>query len=230
MPSYDAIVIGTGQAGKPLAKSLAERGRKTAIVERAERVGGSCIVDGCTPTKTMVASGRVAYLARRGGEYGVATGAVEIDLAKVRERKRAIVETFSGGSRRGLEEQENLDLIFGEASFASPREVRVATPGGGELRLTSPLVFINTGTRAKVPDVPGLAEISYRTHATLMELDRVPERLVVVGGGYVGLEFAQMFRRFGSKVTVVHRGPRLLSREDDDVASEIEKILREDGL
>ena len=230
MPSYDAIVIGTGQAGRPLAKKLAQSGRKTAIVERAERVGGSCVVDGCTPTKTMVASARVAYLARRASEYGVATGDVEVDFARVRERKRDIVDKFSEGSRRGLEEQENLDLIFGEARFASPREVRVAARDEGELCLTSPLVFINTGTRAKIPDVPGLFEIPYRTHATLMELDRVPESLVVVGGGYVGLEFAQMFRRFGSKVTVVHRGPQLLSREDQDVASEVEKILREDGL
>jgi pyruvate/2-oxoglutarate dehydrogenase complex dihydrolipoamide dehydrogenase (E3) component len=230
MPSYDAIVIGTGQAGKPLATSLAESGRKTAIVERAERVGGSCIVDGCTPTKTMVASGRVAYLARRASDYGVATGDVEVDLAKVRERKRAIVDKFSGGARRGLEEQENLDLIFGEARFASPREVRVSTRDGQELRLTSPLVFVNTGTRAKTTDVPGLAEIPYLTHATVMELDRVPESLLVIGGGYVGLEFAQMFRRFGSQVTVVQRGPRLLPREDEDVASEIAKILGEDGV
>ena len=230
MPSYGAIVIGTGQAGKPLAKRLAESGRKTAIVERAERVGGSCIVDGCTPTKTMVASGRVAYLARRASDYGVATGEVAVDLEKVRERKRAMVEDFSGGARRGLEEQESLDLIFGEASFTSTREVRVATREGGELHLSSPLVFINTGTRAKIPGVPGLAEVPYLTHATMMELDRVPESLVVVGGGYVGLEFAQMFRRFGSRVTVVQRSPRLLPREDEDVSSEIAKILVEDGV
>jgi pyruvate/2-oxoglutarate dehydrogenase complex dihydrolipoamide dehydrogenase (E3) component len=230
MSSYDAIVIGTGQAGKPLAKRLAESGRKTAIVERAERVGGSCIVDGCTPTKTMVASGRVAYLARRASDYGVATGEVAVDLEKVRERKRAMVEDFSGGARRGLEEQENLDLIFGEASFASTREVRVAARDRGELRLIAPLVFINTGTRAKIPAVPGLDEVPYLTHTTIMELDRVPESLVVVGGGYVGLEFAQMFRRFGSRVTVAQRSPRLLPREDEDVSSEIAKILVEDGV
>ncbi len=230
MSSYDAVVIGTGQAGKPLAMSLAESGRKTAIVERAERVGGSCIVEGCTPTKTMVASARVAHLARRASDYGVKTGAVEVDLAKVRERKRDIVDKFSGGAKRGLEKQENLDLIFGEASFVSPREVRVATRDGGELRLTSPLVFINTGTRAKVPDVPGLAEIPYVTNATVMELERVPESLVVLGGGYIGLEFGQMFRRFGSQVTIVQRGPRLLPREDEDIASEIAKIFGQDGI
>jgi pyruvate/2-oxoglutarate dehydrogenase complex dihydrolipoamide dehydrogenase (E3) component len=148
MSSYDAIVIGTGQAGKPLAKRLAESGRKTAIVERAERVGGSCIVDGCTPTKTMVASGRVAYLARRASDYGVATGEVAVDLEKVRERKRAMVEDFSGGARRGLEEQENLDLIFGEArcvsrleteeSFASARLWSSSIPAPGRRFPPSP--------------------------------------------------------------------------------------------
>lgn len=228
--SYDAVIIGTGQAGKPLAKSLAQSGRKTAIVERAERVGGSCIVYGCTPTKTMVASARVAHLARRGRDFGVVTGDVSVDLVKVRERKRAIVEQFSGSSRKGLEQEENLDLVFGEARFASAREIRVATLEGNELLFKTPLTFINTGTRPRIPAVEGLDEIPFLTNATIMELDRIPRHLVVLGGGYIGLEFAQMFRRFGANVTVVQRHDQILPHEDEDVASALTKILGEDGI
>ncbi len=228
--SYDAIVIGTGQAGKPLAHTLAVAGRKTAIIEREERVGGSCIVHGCTPTKTMVASGRVAYLARRARDYGVATGRVSVDLAKVRERKRDIVDKFSGSARRGLEKEENVDLIFGEASFLTPHEVRVETRNGEELRLSAPLTFINTGTRSRIPDVEGIADVPFLTNATIMELERTPEHLLVLGGGYIGLEFAHMFRRFGARVTILHSHSQLLPREDEDVASEMARILRDDGI
>jgi pyruvate/2-oxoglutarate dehydrogenase complex dihydrolipoamide dehydrogenase (E3) component len=226
---YDAIVIGTGQAGKPLASSLAGAGWKTAVIEKEERVGGSCIVTGCTPTKTMVASARVAYLASRARDYGVATGPISIDLARVRERKRAMVDKFSGAARRGLEREANADLIFGEARFASSHEVRV-TSRDGEALLEAPRVFINTGTRPAIPDVPGLPEAGFLTNATIMELDRVPEHLVVIGGGYIGLEFGQMFRRFGARVTIVQRGAQLLPREDEDIASSMTEILRGEGI
>jgi pyruvate/2-oxoglutarate dehydrogenase complex dihydrolipoamide dehydrogenase (E3) component len=226
---YDAIVIGSGQAGGPLASALARAGRRTAIIERAE-VGGTCINVGCTPTKTMVASARVAHLARRGADYGVQTGAITIDLAKVRQRKREIVTSFRSGSQHRLEETPGLDLIFGEARFTAPREVAIALRTGGERRLSADVIFINTGDRPSVPDLPGLETVPSLDSTSIMELDAVPEHLLILGGGYIGLEFGQMFRRFGSQVTVVQRGGHLLSREDEDVADAVAAILREDGL
>ena len=224
--SYDAIVVGTGQAAKPLAKSLAKSGMRTAIVERDDKVGGSCIVYGCTPTKTMVASARVAHLVNRAGDYGVRTGAVSVDLAKVRERKRAIVDLFSGGSQKGLERQKNVDLIFGEASFVGPHTMRV----GDDLELEASKIFLNTGTRPAIPQVQGLSDIPFLTSGSLMELADVPEHLLILGGGYIGVEFSQMFRRFGARVTIIQRGERLLPREDVDVSAAILEILRADGV
>ena len=226
---YDAIVIGTGQGGKPLASALAEAGWSVAVVER-EHVGGSCVNVGCTPTKTMVASARVAYLAKRAADYGVNAGPVSVDQKVVRERKRSIVESFSGGSRRGLEALESLDLIMGEASFAGPQEVTVQLQEGGTRELVSEKVFINTGARPAIPEIPGLDTVPYLDSTSIMELDAVPEHLLILGGGYVGLEFGQMFRRFGSRVTIVQRSRQLLRREDPDVAEEIAKLLSEDGI
>ena len=227
--SFDAIVIGSGQGGNPLARDLAGAGLKTAIVER-EHVGGTCLNVGCTPTKTMVASARVAYLARRGPDYGVHTGDVRIDLAKVRERKRAIVADWTGATRRGLTTTEHLDLVMGEATFTGPKTLEVRLLDGGTCSLAAERIFINTGTRPAQPPIPGLADVPYLTSTSMMELDRVPERLLVLGGGYVGLEFGQMFRRFGSHVTIVQRGGQLLAREDPDVADAVAQILREDGI
>ncbi len=227
---YDAIVIGTGQGGKPLTRALAQAGWKTAIIER-EHVGGSCVNVGCTPTKTMVASARVAYLARRAADYGVNTGPISVDQAVVRKRKRDIVESFSSGNRRGLERLENAELIMGEASFTGPREVKVELQEGGTRHLTADkLVIINSGARPAAPAIPGLDAVPYLDSTSIMELDSVPDHLMVIGGGYIGLEFGQMFRRFGSKVTIVERGPQLLSREDPDVAEAVAEILREDGI
>ncbi len=223
---YDAIVIGTGQGGKPLAQAFARAGRPVAIIER-EHVGGSCVNVGCTPTKTMVASARVAYLARRAAEFGVRTGPVSVDQTVVRKRKRDIVESFSGGNRRGLESTDGLDLVMGEASFTGPNELEVR---GETRRLTADTIFINTGLRPEVPDIPGLDMVDYLDSTSVMELGEVPEHLIVLGGGYIGLEFGQMFRRFGAEVTVVQRGPRLMPREDEDVSEEIGAILREEGL
>jgi pyruvate/2-oxoglutarate dehydrogenase complex dihydrolipoamide dehydrogenase (E3) component len=226
---YDAIVIGAGQAGVPLARALAGAGRKTALLEQAQ-VGGTCINVGCSPTKTMVASARVAYLARRGADYGVRTGKVEVDLLRVRQRKRDIVLTFRSGTQRGLESTSGLDLLLGHARFLDPHRLEVHGADGAIRRLTADLVFINSGARPAVPALPGLREVPFLNSTSVMELEAVPDHLLVLGGGYVGLEFGQMFRRFGSRVTVIHRGPTLLGREDPDVAEEVAKILREDGL
>jgi pyruvate/2-oxoglutarate dehydrogenase complex dihydrolipoamide dehydrogenase (E3) component len=221
---YDAIVIGAGQAGGPLAGALARAGRRTALIER-EHVGGTCVNEGCTPTKTMVASGRVAYLAHRGAEYGLQTGEVRIDLARVRERKRVIVKNFREGSEGRLRATPGLDLVCGEARFVGPRALVV-----DGRNLTAGQVFINVGCRPAAPDIEGIERVGPLDSTSVMELDHVPEHLLVVGGGYIGLEFAQMFRRFGSRVTIVQRGKQLLPLEDDDIAGEVLKILSEDGI
>jgi pyruvate/2-oxoglutarate dehydrogenase complex dihydrolipoamide dehydrogenase (E3) component len=226
---YDAIIIGSGQAGTPLSTALAGAGMRTALIERSH-VGGTCINEGCTPTKTMVASGRVAYLARRAADYGVNVGPISIDLKKVRQRKRDIVDTFRNGSQKGIEKAKNLDLIFGAASFSGLKSVTVQLKDGGERSLSADKIFINAGTRASTPKLDGLNHVPSLDNISIMELDAVPDHLLILGGGYIGLEFGQMFRRFGSGVTIVHNGSQLLTREDGDVAEEVRKILREDGI
>src|SRR5215208_2372062 len=226
---YDDIVIGAGQAGVPLATTLAKAGRKTALVER-EHVGGTCINEGCTPTKTMVASAKVAYFDRRSEEYGVSNGQVAVDMIRVRQRKREIVDSFRSGGERRLHDA-GVELIMGEARFSGPKDLEVRLNDGGEtIRLTADNIFINTGARPANPPVEGLDSVPTLNSTTIMELDEVPERLLILGGGYVGMEFAQMYRRFGSEVTVVQRGPQLLSREDADVAEAVAEVLREDGV
>jgi pyruvate/2-oxoglutarate dehydrogenase complex dihydrolipoamide dehydrogenase (E3) component len=227
---YDAIVIGAGQGGGPLARTLAGAGRRTALLER-DQVGGTCVNVGCTPTKTMLASARVAYLARRGADYGVRTGTVEVDLPRVVERKRDLVLNFRKGGRSRLETTPGLELLHpAHGRFLGPRQLEVQRADGSRRTLSADLVFINVGDRPAVPDLPGLGAIPYLDSSSIMELTQVPEHLLVLGGGYVGLEFGQMFRRFGSRVTVIHRQPALLSREDPDVAEEVAKILRGEGL
>jgi pyruvate/2-oxoglutarate dehydrogenase complex dihydrolipoamide dehydrogenase (E3) component len=226
---FDAIVIGAGQAGGPLSTALARAGHKTVLIER-EHVGGTCINEGCTPTKTMVASGRVAYLARRAADYGVHIGEVTVDMAKVRQRKRDIVDSFRNGSQRRIESTEGVDLLFGTASFAGPKTLEVRLNEGEPRRISADLIFLNAGARPSMPRMQGIEEIPYLNSTTIMELDAVPEHLLVIGGGYIGLEFGQLFRRLGSRVTIVQRGPKLLAREDADVADEVAKILREDGI
>ena len=225
---YDAVVIGAGQAGVPLAKALAKAGRRTALIE-STHVGGTCVNEGCTPTKTMVASARVAYLARRGADYGVHTGPVTVDLARVRQRKQAIVDEFRGGNEQGIAETKGLDLLRGTGRFSGPHSLAVQG-ADGEQRLTADWIFLNTGARPTPPDVPGLDGLPVLDSTSIMELDAVPEHLLVLGGSYIALEFAQMFRRFGSRVTVIQRSARLLVREDPDVADAVADILREDGL
>jgi len=226
----DAIIIGTGQGGRPLAGALAEAGWKAAIIEKAERVGGTCVVTGCTPTKTMVASARVAHLTRRAADYGVRTGPIQVDMAAVRKRKRDIVESWSSGSRKGMERHETLELVMGHARFSGPGEVTVETHGGGTRVLTAGHIFINVGTRPGMPPVPGLESVGALNNESVMELGEVPDHLIVIGGGFVGLEFGQMFRRFGSRVTVLESQPHCLPREDEDVADAIRQVLGEDGI
>ncbi len=227
--SYDAIIIGAGQAGGPLSTALAQAGWKTAIVERIH-VGGTCINEGCTPTKTMVASARVAHLVWRAADYGVHTGPVSVDMSVVRKRKRDIVKSFRAGSERRIAGTQGVDLLLGEAHFTGPKQIEVRLQGGETRHIAADTIFINAGDRPAIPRVSGIERVLTLNSTSIMELDQVPDHLLVLGGGYVGLEFGQMFRRFGSQVTIVQRSKHLLAREDADVADEVAKILREAGI
>lgn len=223
--SFDAIIIGTGQAGPSLAARLAKSGRKVAVIER-KLFGGTCVNTGCIPTKTLVASAYAARVARRAAEYGVSiSGQIAVDMKQVKARKDAV----SGRSRTGVETwlkgMENCSVFEGHARFVSPREVMV-----GEALLSAEQIFINAGGRALVPPFPGIDQINYLTNASMMEIDSLPRHLVVVGGSYVGLEFAQIYRRFGSEVTIVEKGPRLISGEDEDISSAVKEILEHEGI
>jgi pyruvate/2-oxoglutarate dehydrogenase complex dihydrolipoamide dehydrogenase (E3) component len=222
---HDAIVIGTGQAGPSLAVRLAEAGMKVAIIER-KRFGGTCVNNGCIPTKTLVASARAAQVARRGGDYGVTiAGSIGVDMKKVKARKDAVVRQSSESLQKWLRDTENLTVIKGHARFADARQVRV----GDEL-LEADKIFINVGGRASVPLLRGIDEVGWLNNSTMMDVDFLPEHLIVIGGSYVGLEFAQMYRRFGSDVTVVEKGARLIHREDEDVTENIKTILEGEGI
>jgi pyruvate/2-oxoglutarate dehydrogenase complex dihydrolipoamide dehydrogenase (E3) component len=226
---FDAIVIGSGQGGTPLSMALAGAGMRTALVER-KHIGGTCINEGCTPTKTMVASGRVAYLTRRAPDYGVHTGPVSVDMAKVRKRKRDIVDSFRNASQSRIEKTANLELIFGDASFSGSKTVSVRLQDGGYRTLSARSIFINAGTRASRPKLDGLDNVPFLDNASIMELDAVPDHLLILGGGYIGLEFGQLFRRLGSRVTIVQSARQLLTGEDPDIAEEVAHILQQDGV
>ena len=229
--TYDAIIVGTGQGGKPLAGALAGAGYATAVIEKNDRVGGTCVLTGCTPTKTMIASARVAHLARRASDYGVATGEVAVDMEVVRARKRNMVADWVEGSRKGLERHDGLDLIHGTARFTGPRTMEVVDGAGAVThRLAADRIFLNVGARPSIPTIDGLEEVDYLTHESVLELGHAPEHLVVLGGGFTGLELGQMYRRFGSDVTIVESGPRIAGREDPDIADALTEILREEGL
>lgn len=225
MRAFDAIIIGAGQAGPSLAGRLNDAGRKVAIIER-KHVGGTCVNTGCKPTKTLVASAYAAHLARRGADYGVIpTGPVQVDMARVRDRAYQVTLDSRAGNESWLESMENCTLIRGHARFESPTTIRV-----GDDLLTAPQIFLNVGGRAAIPDFPGIGDVPYLTNSDIILLDRVPRHLVIVGGSYIGLEFAQIYRRFGAEVTVVEKGPRLVSREDEDVSQAIREILEGEGI
>jgi pyruvate/2-oxoglutarate dehydrogenase complex dihydrolipoamide dehydrogenase (E3) component len=221
---FDAIVIGSGQGGNPLSYALVDHGWTVALIEKAY-LGGTCINTGCTPTKTMVASAQVAHYARNASQWGVKAGDVSVDLGAVVSRKNAVVQSFRAGLERKVQERPNLHLYRGHARFVAERTLQV-----GDDVIEGERIFINVGTRPNPPQIEGLESAGYLTNETIMELQQVPEHLIVLGGGYVGLEFGQMFRRFGSRVTVVHLGDQLLAREDADIAQELQKALVADGI
>jgi pyruvate/2-oxoglutarate dehydrogenase complex dihydrolipoamide dehydrogenase (E3) component len=223
--TFDAIVIGSGQSGPSLVERLTRQGLRTAIIER-KHFGGTCVNNGCVPTKTLVASAYVAHMARRAAEYGVVAGDhVSVDMKRVKARKDAIVERGRNGVKAWMQRMPNGRVYEGHARFEGPRTVRV----NGD-RLEADKIFINTGGRALVPDMPGLADVSYLTNSSMMDVDFLPEHLLIVGGSYIGLEFAQMYRRFGSQVTVVEMADRLVAREDQDVSDAIREILEAEGI
>jgi len=226
---FDAIVIGSGQGGNPLCQALANAGLRTALIEKIH-VGGTCINEGCTPTKTMVAGGRVAYLVRRGPAYGVRTGTLRIRMERVRKRKREIVNSFRSGSERRIAQTKNLELFYGQASFTGPKSMVVRSAKGRELSFTADRFFLNAGCRPAIPRISGLSEVPFLDSTSIMELAKVPSHLLVLGGGYVGLEFAQLFRRLGSRVTILQSAAQLLGHEDKDVTDAVASILREDGI
>jgi len=226
---YDAIVIGTSQGGRLLPIALAKAGRNVALIER-DHIGGTCVNVGCTPTKTMVASARVAYLARRGADYGVHTGPIAVDMQVVRKRKQGIVEGARSDFESRIKAAQGLDLLMGEAHFIAPKTLEVHLKSGETQQITAPLIFIDTGDRPKQLTIKGVESVSVLNSTTIMELDTVPEHLLIIGGGYIALEFGQMFRRFGSQVTIIQHSLRLLMSEDEDVSDAIAKILREDGI
>ncbi len=221
---FDAIVIGAGQAGPALAARLDREGLKTALVER-KLLGGTCVNVGCIPTKTLIASARAAHVARRGAEYGFVAGEVRVDMRAVKRRKDGVVKQSVDGVGSWIAGMKHVELIRGQAQFTAPRTVAVDSRS-----LEAERVFINVGGRALVPDIPGVRDVPFLTNSTMMDIDFVPEHLVIVGGSYIGLEFAQMYRRFGSRVTVVERAAKLLPREDDDVAAEIRAVLEREGV
>jgi pyruvate/2-oxoglutarate dehydrogenase complex dihydrolipoamide dehydrogenase (E3) component len=226
---YDAVVIGSGQAGPFLAARLAGAGMKTALVEKAH-LGGTCVNDGCIPTKTLIASARAAHVARAAAQYGVTIGGpVGVDMAAVKARKDRVVGQSIDGLTQWLTDMPNLTLLWGHARFVGPHAVEVSGESGKQV-IEAAKIFINVGGRAVLPDWPGVQDVRVLTNTSMMEMDQLPEHLIVVGGSYIGLEFAQMYRRFGSRVTVIEYGDRLIAREDPDVSREVQAILEREGV
>ena len=225
----DAIILGSGQAGNPLAGALAEHGWKVVLAE-SKHIGGTCVNEGCTPTKTMVASAKLAAMARRGAEFGVHTGAVTVDMEQVRARKRAVVDKWRSGSEKKLEDADGITVVRGLGRFTGPKTVEVTPASGTSRTFEADAIFVNTGLRTRVPEGLGLEKVPYLTNETVMELDGLPKHLLVLGGSYIAVEFAQMFRRFGAEVTVISHAGQLLPREDADVAEVVGKIFAEDGI
>ena len=228
---YDDIIIGGGKAGKTLAPALVSNGRKVALVERSlNMIGGGCINIACIPTKTMVTSANVANTVRNADVYGVKTTAPTIDLATVIRRKRSVVESARAMNLHNLESALDHDLIIGLGQFVASKTIEVITAEGNTRRLTAERFFINTGTRPLIPSIPGLEEAGFLTSESIMELEQLPEHLIVLGSGYIGLEFAQMFRRFGSRITVIGQSEQILSQQDPDIAIAVQTLLEKDGI
>lgn len=230
MKKFDAIIIGSGQGGTPLAKKLAKAGWKTALIEK-DVIGGTCINVGCTPTKTMISSAKVAYTLARSADWGItAAGTPQIDLPAILKRKNKVVEMFRDGAQTGLENTKHLSLFFGEASFCDKKAIAVRGNDGEQLVLTADHIFIDVGARPSIPEVEGLQDIEFLTSTSIMELEVLPEHLLIVGASYIGLEFGQMYRRFGSEVTILEHGERFLAKEDQDIADEVLKFLKAEDI
>ena len=221
---YDAVIVGSGQGGNPLAFRLADSGWSVALIEE-KNLGGTCINVGCTPTKTMVHRAQVAHYARNGSRWGINAASVSVDLARIVAQKDEVVLSFRGGQQRRVDERKNLRLYRGHARFAGPHQLKI-----GDDSLESEKIFIDVGGRPDVPAIPGLREVPFLTNESLTELTAIPEHLLILGGGYIGLEFGQMFLRYGSRVTVIHRGPQIISREDPEIAAELQKALEAEGM
>ncbi|MDN3687919.1 mercuric reductase [Cyclobacterium jeungdonense] len=229
MEKFDAIIIGAGQSGMPLAKKIGNKGLSVALIEK-RAIGGTCINDGCSPTKTMAASARVAHLVSRAGDFGVDVGAYSVNQKNVKKRKDYIVDLFRGGASKGLEKSEQITILMGKAVFQSDRSVRVEREGQSDLELEADKIFINPGSTPRIPAIEGLSESPFLDSTSIMELEETPEHLIVLGGGYIGLEFGQMFSRFGSKVTIMDMASRLVPKEDKDVCEEISSIFKEEQI
>ncbi|QDA59487.1 mercuric reductase [Hymenobacter jejuensis] len=228
--SCDVLIIGSGQAGNPLATAFADAGRRVVLVEE-NLLGGSCINYGCTPTKTMLASAERAHHIRTAADFGVQAGEAQVNMAAIVARKDAVIQEMRDGIRKNLEQQhKGITVLNGHAAFTEPHVVRVALAGGKEQTVTAPLVFINTGTRPNIPEIDGLSKDIYLTTNDILNIKEVPEHLIILGGGYIGLEFSQMFRRFGSRVTVVESGAELLEHEDDDVCRSMQELIEAEGV
>lgn len=226
---YDIIIIGSGQGGNPLAGALAKAGWRVALVEK-RYLGGTCVNYGCTPTKVMVSHAKVAWHTKNASKYGVETSDTHVDLSAIRERRRSVVEQWRSGVAKGLDSLEYVEVIMGEASFRDANTILVKLNTGGERLLWGEKIVVNTGARSYVPPIKGLEAVPYLDNETIMELDEVPEHLVIIGGGYISLEFGQMFRRFGSDVTIIEKASQMVPKEDRDIANTLRSILEEDGI
>lgn len=229
MRKFDAIVIGSGQGGVPLAKKLAKAGWQTAIVEK-RWIGGTCINDGCTPTKSMIACGAAAHIIANSQQWGITVSDYKIDLEKIIARKNEVVQSFRQGATKGMEKTQGLSIIYGEAVFSGQKTLSVKLKDGGQEEIAADHIFINTGTLPSIPPIPGLDTVNYLTNTSIMELTRLPKHLIVLGSGYVGLEFGQLFRRLGCQVTIIDKNKQLLQHEDEDVAVAVKKVMESSGV
>ena len=229
MEHYDAVIIGSGQGGTPLAKKLAQAGWKTALIEK-RFIGGTCVNDGCTPTKTMIASAKVAYTVAQATPWGVEVPEYHLNLPAIINRKTEVVNSFRNSSQIGLEKTDNLTIIFGEAFFTGTKQMQINLKAGGSQTITADKIFMDAGTRPRVPDIPGLSEVGYLDSTTILDLQEIPEHLVILGGNYIALEFGQMYRRFGSQVTILEHNEQFLKREDEDVATEVRQFLEKEAI
>jgi dihydrolipoamide dehydrogenase len=229
MEKYDAIIIGSGQAGNPLAKDLASQGWKIAVIER-NYAGGSCINYGCTPSKTMAASADAANIVKKASEFGIHNSSIKVNMKEIYERKKKIVESFRKGTLKKLKSSDKINLIRGEAYFIEPKAIKVNLKNNSTKIITADKIFINTGGRPAIPTIDGLENISYLDSTSIMELQELPKHLLIIGGGYIGVEFGQMFKRFGSEVSIIQKGKQLLSREDNDISSEVKKIFEGESI